>query len=265
MAQLCIDVGGISTTVEIPQRGLYEYLAHRYSEFLGSGTTSGCKVSLELISKPLERGHRVPTVTMNSGMLEISRHDTFARSVDGGKTWDVRIISNEFAFDSFLRVLLTLRLVQEEGFLIHASAQVRNGKGCIFTGKSEAGKTTISNLGSDNLVLCDELPMVRKVNGTYEVFGTPFWGQFGKGTVTDSSPTNALFFLNKAAYNRATELSPARAFPRLLQTTLFFSTDRDLINRLMSIVIDFLATVPSHDLYFLPEPGVWEAVDAALA
>jgi hypothetical protein len=265
MAQLCIEVGGISTAIDIPQPGMYEYLEHRYSEFLGSKEACDCTVSLELIAKPLERGHRVPTVRRDAGKIEISRHDTFARSVDGGKSWRVRIISNEFAFDSFLRVLLTLRLVEQDGFLIHASAQVRNGKGCIFTGKSEAGKTTISNLGSDNLVLCDELPMVRKVNGTYQVFGTPFWGQFGKGTVTDSSPTNALFFLNKAAHNRTTEISPSKAFPRLLQTTLFFSTDRDLVNRLMSIVIDFLATVPSHDLYFLPEPGVWDAVDAALA
>jgi hypothetical protein len=248
MAQLCIEVG-----------------EHRYSEFLCPDPTCDCAVTLELIPKPLERGHRVPIVRRNAGRIEISRHDTLAQSEDGGKNWHARIISNEFAFDSFLRVLLTLRLVEEDGFLIHASAQVRQGKGCIFTGKSEAGKTTISNLGSDNLVLCDELPMVRKINGTYKVFGTPFWGQFGKGTVTDSSPTDALFFLNKAAYNRASELSPAKAFPRLLQTTLFFSTDRDLVNRLMGIVIDFLASVPSHDLYFLPEHGVWEAVDAALA
>jgi len=74
-------------------------------------------------------------------------------------------------------------------------------------------------------VLCDELPMVRKTNGAYRVFGTPFWGKFGQGKVTKSAPVGGLFFLNKAPFNKATSLGPGKAVPRLLQTTLFFSRD----------------------------------------
>jgi hypothetical protein len=174
------------------------------------------------------------------------------------------MIANEYTFDSCLRVLHTLRLIDCEGFLVHASAQLREGMGCIFTGKSEAGKSTISRLGADNLVLCDELPLVRKVGGRHRVWGTPFWGEFGKGTIAASGDVRALFFLNKAPFNRSDPISRAKALPRLLQTTLFFSRDRAFVDAAMRHCTEFLSRVPAFDLYFRPEPGVWEAVDRAL-
>ncbi|MBN1426534.1 hypothetical protein JXA88_18455 [Candidatus Fermentibacteria bacterium] len=264
MKELTLEIGGLSTTIVVPEEPIAEVLLDRYAAFLIPETTDESIIRVELLTGSLEQGYRAPTIVSDGDTITVTRHDLSATSRNRGKTWHARMIANEYTFDSCLRVLYTLRLLEHEGFLVHASAQLRNGIGCIFTGKSEAGKSTISRLGTDNLVLCDELPMVRKVNGGYRVWGTPFWGEFGKGTITASGDVKTVFFLNKAPFNRSTPLSSAKALPRLLQTTLFFSRDRTMVDAAMQRCMDFLDHVSAFDLYFRPEPGVWEAVDSAL-
>ncbi len=264
MTEFAIEVGGLGTTVKVPDPHLADMLLKRYAAFLTDPNSHHSVLDLTILDKPIEEGIRLPTVTSKDSVLRISRWDTLAESIDNGRNWAVSLVSNEYTFDSFLRVFLTLRLLDEDGFLIHSSAQIRRDTAYIFTGKSEAGKTTISDLGTENLVLCDELPMVRRVDGSYRVYGTPFWGKFTKGTITDSGEVGALFFLNKAPYNRAAPLSLRSALPRLLQTTLFFSNHPAHIERLMRICVAFLEEIPSHDLYFRPEPEVWTAVDHAI-
>lgn len=264
MKELTVEIGLLPTTILIPDEPVSQVLQDRYATFLVPRSTDESVVTVELLRESLEYGFRVPTIDVAGDAITVTRHDLHAYSPNAGRAWHVRMIANEYTFDSCLRVLYTLRLVAHDGFLIHASAQIRHGGGCIFTGKSEAGKSTISRLGAGNHVLCDELPLVRKVDGAYRVWGTPFWGEFGKGTVADSADVRALFFLNKAPFNRSAPVSKAKALPRLLQTMLFFSRDAAMVNAAMRHAADFLAHVPGFDLYFRPEPGVWDAVDAAL-
>jgi|GEM_PF-2497359 len=264
MQECCIRVGDLDTLVRIPDEHFADIITERYASFLSDTCNDGVVLDLKLLDAPFELGHRLPTVSENADRLHISRQDTAAESTDQGSTWNVEIIKNEYSFDSFFRVLFTIRLLGEGGFLIHSSAQIRHERGCIFTGKSEAGKTTISKLGTENRVLCDELPMVRRTEDGYRVYGTPFWGEFTRGTITDSNAVHALFFLNKAPYNKTSPLSLGRALPRLLQTVLFFSNEHNHIEHLMKNCLEFLEAVPSHDLYFRPEPEVWDAVDGAI-
>lgn len=262
--ELHVEIGGLSSTLVVPSQGLAQVLRERYSAFLAPPHPQAMVVSTELLGAAVEEGYRPPTISVDGDHLTVSRHDMVASSRDGGTSWHVRILANEYSFDSLLRILYTLRLIREGGFLVHASAQIRHGWGCLFTGKSEAGKSTISRLGEHNVVLCDELPLVRLCNGTYRVWGTPFWGEFGKGRVAASAEVRALFFLNKAPYHRVKPLTPGRALPRLLQTTLFFSRDPAMVEAAMARCADFLSKVPVFDLYFKPDPQVWEVVDEAL-
>ncbi len=264
MSDLHLTIGGLPTRVVMPDAPVAETLRDRYAAFLTAPSLEGSTIVVELIDASLEAGYRVPTIDVSGDDFTVTRHDFHAHSPDHGRTWRVRMIANEYTFDSCLRVLYTLRLSECGGFLVHASAQLRRGLGCIFTGKSEAGKTTISRLGAENVVLCDELPLVRKIDGRYLVWGTPFWGEFVKGRIAASGEVAALFFLIKAPFNRVERVSVAKAVPRLLQTTLFFSRDPTFVDAAMRHCADFLRRVPAFDLHFLPETTVWEAVDEAL-
>ena len=74
----------------------------------------------------------------------------------------VRQSCNPYAIDAVLRILHSLILAREGGFLVHAASAIRNGRAFLFAGVSGAGKTTISRLAPpDVLLLSDEISYVR--------------------------------------------------------------------------------------------------------
>jgi hypothetical protein len=78
----------------------------------------------------------------------------------------VRQSANPYAIDGVLRILHSLILAREGGFLVHAASAVRNGRAFLFAGVSGAGKTTISRLAPPDVVLLtDEISYVREVWG----------------------------------------------------------------------------------------------------
>jgi hypothetical protein len=128
------------------------------------------------------QGHRTP----NSG-LRTSDQDEYDRDltvrVEAGRwimergdfraEWDpqcrrgwVRQSANPYAIDGVLRILHSLILAREGGFLVHAASAVRNGRAFVFAGASGAGKTTLMRLAPpDVTLLTDEISYVRQVSG----------------------------------------------------------------------------------------------------
>jgi hypothetical protein len=76
----------------------------------------------------------------------------------------VRQSPNPYSIDAVLRILHSLILAREGGFLVHAASAIRNGRAFLFAGVSGAGKTTICRLAPpDVAVLTDEISYVREV------------------------------------------------------------------------------------------------------
>ena len=74
----------------------------------------------------------------------------------------VRQSANPYAIDGVLRILHSLILAREGGFLVHAASAVRNGRAFVFAGVSGAGKTTLARLAPpDVTLLTDEISYVR--------------------------------------------------------------------------------------------------------
>jgi hypothetical protein len=75
----------------------------------------------------------------------------------------VRQSPNPYSIDAVLRILHSLVLAREGGFLVHAASAIRNGRAFLFAGVSGAGKTTISRLApADVVLLTDEISYVRR-------------------------------------------------------------------------------------------------------
>ena len=72
------------------------------------------------------------------------------------------------------RAILTL-FSKKHGFMLHSSAVLINGKAHIFTGSSGAGKSTVVRLlKKENKPLADDNVFVKKENGIYYLYQTPF-------------------------------------------------------------------------------------------
>lgn len=99
------------------------------------------------------------------------------------------------------QILLSKVIADREGFSIHASGVIMDGKGFLFVGHSGAGKSTMVKLLGENAeILCDDRMIVRRWKEGFKIHGT--WSH---GEIRDVSPKNAplkgIFFLEQSRDN----------------------------------------------------------------
>jgi hypothetical protein len=198
---------------------------------------------------------------MESGRWIITRGDFRAEFDPGtGDGW-IRQSANPYSIDGVLRILHSLFLARQGGFLVHAASAVRNGRAFIFAGVSGAGKTTLSRLAPpDAEVLTDEISYVRPSESGYVAFGTPFAGELARIGANLKAPLAALYLLVQGPENRIEPVEPTEAARAVLRNILFFAHDEELVGEVFKSVFDFVASVPVARLIFTPDARVWELI-----
>ena len=138
---------------------------------------------------------------------------------------------------------------------------MRNGEAYLFSGLSEAGKTTIARLAPrDVALLTDEASYVRRVADQYLAYGTPFAGELGEPGKNISAPIAAVYLLDKAMENKIVSVEPAEAIRRLMRNILFFAHDPELVRLVFESACAFVAAVPVYQLSFFPDERVWDLI-----
>jgi hypothetical protein len=166
-------------------------------------------------------------------------------------------IRNPFTFP-IDQIILMYYLAIKGGAVIHAAGVEINQLGCVFPGRSGAGKTTLSRQFAARKysgMMSDDRIIIKKTDKTFRVFGTPWPGEGGIASNT-SAPLNGIFFLSHEDSNRIKELNPQRALEKLLPVVSIPWFDREI----MPLVLDFCGSlvshVPSYDLFFKPDTDV---------
>jgi hypothetical protein len=200
-------------------------------------------------------------VTHQRGRWSLRRGDFQAEWEPASRTGSIRLSPKSHSFDSVLRIVHTLVLARQGGFLLHAASAIRNGKAFLFAGVSGAGKTTISSLAPpDADLLTDEISYVRKQHAGYVAFGTPFTGELDQAGENVSAPIAALYFLAKGDENRIDRIPSAEAARALLANILFFAEDEELVQSTFHSAFEFVSRVPVMQLTFVPDARVWELI-----
>jgi hypothetical protein len=173
----------------------------------------------------------------------------------------IRQSRNPYAIDSVLRIVHTLILAKQGGFLVHAASAIRGGRAFLFAGVSGAGKTTISRLApTDATLLTDEISYVRRDGDEYVACGTPFAGELAKLGENVSAPLHTLFLLEQGPENRIEAVAAPEAIRLLLRNILFFAEDAELVNLVFRSACEFVERVPVRRLTFVPDERVWEMI-----
>lgn len=153
-------------------------------------------------------------------------------------------------------------LSQGYGVLLHACGVKDGERGLLFVGTGGAGKSTIARLWASHKcgnVLGDDHIIVRKRDGQFWIYGTPWPGQGGV-FLPEAAPLDRVFLIRQANENRAVPLSPLDVASRLLVCS--FPTFWNLEG--MAFTLDFLAQlgqkVPCYELGFVPDESVVDFV-----
>jgi hypothetical protein len=144
-------------------------LEDRYGKFVTAEAPAAVmELEIELIPPGKVCNAEDVSVRRYAGRWVMERGDFRAEWDPQCRRGWVRQSANPYAIDGVLRILHSLILAREGGFLVHAASAVRNGRAFLFSGVSGAGKTTISRLAPPDVVLLtDEISYVRpRVQGT---------------------------------------------------------------------------------------------------
>jgi hypothetical protein len=247
--QFELSIGRVPLRLQMSDRQLFSAASERYSAFSDS------------TARPV-------TIRLNDGAPPESVLPEFAYEFEGAvlRAFADQIrfdgVQNQYALDSMIRVFLTWKLLNHNGFLLHAATVIRNGKAYIFTGRSGAGKSTVASLSPEGSVLTDEISLLRRENGVWRAYGTPFWGEFRAAGSNTSAPVAGIVRLLQATENRVQALRPVAILRALLPNVLFFSAEAAANRRLLDILSEAAEEVPGYNLAFRKNASFWEVLPA---
>lgn len=106
-----------------------------------------------------------------------------------------------------------------DAFVFHGAAVDIDGKAFIFAAPSGTGKSThirllMKNHPSDVRIINGDKPIIRKVNGTFCVYSTPWSGKEG-WQENVSAPLGGICLLSRGEQNEISRIVPQQAFERI--------------------------------------------------
>jgi hypothetical protein len=236
-------------------------LNDRYAGFIDAPIAPDYEFFVELTAPDEIAGDGEVRVMRNGHLWMLGRGDFLAEWDPDRCRGHIRQSANPYSLDAVLRIVHTLVLAREGGFLVHASSAVRDGKAVLFAGASGVGKTTISRLAPPDVrLLTDEISYVRKGPQCYFAHGTPFAGDLAKPGENINAPLDALYLLDQGSENRIDTVGAADAVRGVLGNILFFAQDAELVQAVFQSALAFVEQVPVRRLTFMPDPRVWELI-----
>ena len=274
---VAIEIGGMAIALRTQDVGFRQLLENRYAGFTRASSNPQFEFDIELrensdlldhnphdhdLSEPSEtRADQEVQIRLESGQWLLQRGDFHARWDSKAGRGHIRQSRNPYAIDSVLRIVHTLILAKQGGFLVHAASAIRGGRAFLFAGASGAGKTTISRLApTDATLLTDEVSYVRQEGDGYRACGTPFAGELAKVGENQSAPLSTLFLLEQGLENRIEPVAGPEAIRLLLRNILFFAEDTELVNLVFQSACEFVERVLVRRLIFVPDKRVWEMI-----
>lgn len=147
-------------------------------------------------------------------------------------------------------------LLCHSGMMLHASAAALEGRAYLFSGPCGVGKSTHTGLwrqtfGGDVQIFNDDKPALRRLDGRWYAYGTPWCGKDGMNQ-NKKVPVAGICFLRRGEKNVIRRLTPAETVRCVLNQTLYRLWPEQM--DLLLGHIDALAReIPAFELSSRPE------------
>jgi hypothetical protein len=265
--ELNLEIAGLRAAIFARDPAVAEIVRERYKGFLPAATSAGTRGwRIDIDTAPTRSLSDDVVVRRDGGpaRFHVTRGDLGGTVDLEERRGTVSLPApNEFALDSFLRIVYSLALVDVHGLVVHAASLIRHGRAFLFCGRSGSGKTTIARLSQHATLLSDELSIVRITERRASCYGTPFWGELARAGEDQAASLHAIYFLHQGTQHTVEALRPRQALERLLPNVLFFAREADLTARVFAIAGALVEAVPSFDLTFRLDADFWEVIDRA--
>ncbi|MFQ6082428.1 MAG: hypothetical protein ACE5WD_03605 [Candidatus Aminicenantia bacterium] len=196
--------------------------------------------------------HRVANLASDfrTGDIFITAKETYQNSL---------LTPLEYPLDELLIINI---LSLGRGILVHACGVGDGEKGYLFAGSSKAGKSTVANLWKskkDVTILSDDRIIIRKINGCFWIYGTPWHGD-AKANSPEKALLNKIFFLKHAKRNIVRKIHPVEATSRLIICSFPPFWDKNGMEFTLKLCAELVQKIPCYELSFAPDESVLDLV-----
>ncbi|MFH1663975.1 MAG: hypothetical protein ABH986_04170 [archaeon] len=155
-----------------------------------------------------------------------------------------------------------------KGNIIHSSAMAKNGKGFLFSGKDEGGKTTVLRLCPEGIELGDDLNFLFKKGKKFFIQSFPL--------VLDPININkhsakhfelkAIFMINKSKKLKLKKATKIQSMIKLIENDIQGTCKFQNIKtkQRLSLYEELLSSVPVFFLHFPIQQNLWKKIEAKL-
>ena len=172
--------------------------------------------------------------------------------VDIARTMELNPLINSEELAEYLATgsRFARQLLNFQGFMLHSSAIMLDGKAYLFSAPSGTGKSThtekwIRLFGAE--YLNDDKPALRLVDGVWMAFGTPWSGKHDLSKPT-GVPLGGIAVLQRGEENTIRRMEPAEALPFIMNQTAY-KLSATQMDKLLVLLDDLLRRVPIWELY----------------
>lgn len=149
------------------------------------------------------------------------------------------------------RKLCEYLLQNSNGIIFHSSAVMVDNEAYLFTALSGTGKSTHTRLWREMLkekavMINDDKPIIRYIDGEFYVYGTPWQGKHNLGTNTRAK-IKAICKIYQAKDNVIRKLSPKEMLNTIMIQTLI-PNDMHKMDILLSLIDKMLKSVGLYEL-----------------
>lgn len=136
------------------------------------------------------------------------------------------------------------KIIEYDGFLLHAAVLDFCGEGVAFLAKSGVGKSTHIKLwkslyGDKALIVNGDKPIVRKIDEAFYAYGTPWAGKEGWQTNTKTK-LKKICFLKRATENQTKKTEKEMSLNLLLGQIYIKKGKSSYLSELLDLVGEFI-------------------------
>lgn len=261
MNSMLLSIGKVTVRINGLSDRLYNDAGMRYSHFIKKqAETEDVTVNLTLLRKFISSRPLEPEISSDNGFLSLKRYDFDGTYDKKGCSLEISMFENVYSLDAVLRIIYSYFMVLNKGFLIHSAGIVMDDEAYVFCGQTLHGKSHIVKTTRGGTLLSDEITLIRKIDGKYYVFGTPFWGEFAIGGVNRGFPLEQLFFLHTGEKNAVKEISSIRVVQKLLSTILLFINDKKINDIIFDTITEIVNSVSCYKVVYNQKDDIWREI-----